>query len=492
METHTRTVQRIAQAVSMLYKRKESFRIFHGSTNTTRPQHRERTIDISALSNILDIDEKAQTILVEPNVPMDKLVAATLKNGLIPPVVMEFPGITVGGGFAGTAGESSSFKHGYFSDTIKGVEMILGNGSVVKASRLENPDLFKGAAGALGTLGIVTLLKLRLIPAKKFVRVSYHHTSSIAETIDAVKREAGNADNDFVDGVLFSRSQGLVMVGRMTDDEPSTEKPLTFSRPWDPWYYLHLQEKVSSSSQSHEDEYIPLGEYLFRWDRGGFWVGRHAFSWGMIPFNRFTRWLLNDFMHTRMLYRALRGSQQYYELIIQDLALPYSTAESFMEYAARELEIWPVWLCPLREMMGPSFHPYSKLDREPMLNFGLWGKGPRDPRAYLRQNRRIEEVLQRFGGRKVLYSQTFYTEDQFWELYDREWYDDLRQRYHAGSMPSIYEKIKTPFEVEAPSQNLTARARRLWPLPGLIGAYGGVRSRDYVLHRRPEWRDNAH
>jgi delta24-sterol reductase len=38
---------------------------------------------------------------------MDRLVQTTLKYGLIPPVVMELPGITVGGGYAGTPGESS-------------------------------------------------------------------------------------------------------------------------------------------------------------------------------------------------------------------------------------------------------------------------------------------------------------------------------------------------------------------------------------------------
>ena len=45
---------------------------------------------------------------------MDALVAATLPHALLPLVVMEFPGITVGGGFSGTSGESSSFRHGPF------------------------------------------------------------------------------------------------------------------------------------------------------------------------------------------------------------------------------------------------------------------------------------------------------------------------------------------------------------------------------------------
>lgn len=63
-------------------------------------------VDTSGLNHVITIDTKSMTALVEPNVPMDALVEATLREGLLPPVVMEFPGITVGGGFAGTAGES--------------------------------------------------------------------------------------------------------------------------------------------------------------------------------------------------------------------------------------------------------------------------------------------------------------------------------------------------------------------------------------------------
>lgn len=64
-------------------------------------------VDTSLLNNVLRVDTETMTALVEPNVPMDSLVQATLPFGLVPPVIMEFPGITVGGGFAGTAGESS-------------------------------------------------------------------------------------------------------------------------------------------------------------------------------------------------------------------------------------------------------------------------------------------------------------------------------------------------------------------------------------------------
>jgi FAD/FMN-containing dehydrogenase len=55
-------------------------------------------VDASQLSHVLKVDTVKKIALVEPNVPMDKLVEATLEYGLIPPVVMEIPGITAGGG----------------------------------------------------------------------------------------------------------------------------------------------------------------------------------------------------------------------------------------------------------------------------------------------------------------------------------------------------------------------------------------------------------
>ena len=297
---HDATVRRIATTVKQFFDRKESFRISHGSTNSTRPVHNDKVIDISELSNIIHIDTVGRSVLVQPNVPMDKLIEATLRHNLIPPVVMEFPGITVGGGYARSAGESSSFKYGYFDHTVDWVEIVLGNGRIVEASREKNPELFKGAAGALGSLGIITLLELRLIPAKRFVRMTYQRTSSIQETIDTIEMETHNHENDYVDGVLFSQSHGVVITGKLTDTLPSSVRTAqTFSRPWDPWYYLHVLEKTHHPESQPITIYTSIAEYLFRWDRGGFWVGNEGFEYfGFVPFNRLTRWFLDDFMHT--------------------------------------------------------------------------------------------------------------------------------------------------------------------------------------------------
>lgn len=99
MDKHREAISVIAADVRGFYERRETFRIYHGSTNSTRNSsyRRGRVIDISKLTKVLKVESKTRTALVEPNVPMDRLVEATKKHGLVPPVVMEFPGITVGG-----------------------------------------------------------------------------------------------------------------------------------------------------------------------------------------------------------------------------------------------------------------------------------------------------------------------------------------------------------------------------------------------------------
>ena len=93
MEDHKYAVEKVAASVQQFHKRDEPFRIYHGSTNSTRQTtySRENSVDISCLSRVVKVDATARTVLVEPNVPMDRLVEATLEHGLIPPVVMEFP-----------------------------------------------------------------------------------------------------------------------------------------------------------------------------------------------------------------------------------------------------------------------------------------------------------------------------------------------------------------------------------------------------------------
>jgi delta24-sterol reductase len=90
MEEHKSTVAKLATQVAHFSAAKTPFRIYHGSTLSTRQSSRQRNqiIDVSSLSHVLRFDKGAKTVFVEPNVSMDRLVEATLAQGLLPKVVM--------------------------------------------------------------------------------------------------------------------------------------------------------------------------------------------------------------------------------------------------------------------------------------------------------------------------------------------------------------------------------------------------------------------
>jgi FAD/FMN-containing dehydrogenase len=100
-KNHKAKVNEISLRVKDYYKNNLPFRIYHGSTNSTRIASFKRSemVDASTLNHVLSVDSEKMSAIVEPNVPMDKLVRETLKYNLVPPVIMEFPGITVGGVF---------------------------------------------------------------------------------------------------------------------------------------------------------------------------------------------------------------------------------------------------------------------------------------------------------------------------------------------------------------------------------------------------------
>lgn len=40
-----------------------------------------------------------------------------------------------------------------------------------------------------------------------------------------------------------------------------------------------------------------------------------------------------------------------------------------------------------------------------------------------------------------MYAHTYYTEEEFWKVYDKSWYDNLRQKYDASKLPTIHDKV---------------------------------------------------
>jgi Delta24-sterol reductase len=490
MDHHNAAVLMISKRVEEFYGRKKAYWIYHGSTNTTRRTVRSpnSTVDISSLNNVLSVQAESKIALVEPNVPMDKLVKETLKFGLVPPVVMEFPGITAGGAFAGTGGESSSFRWGTFDRIVNKIEVVLANGDIVWASDAERSDLFNGSAGAFGTLGIITLLEVQLVPARsKLVELHYHPVSSATEAAAKIREfckpeQGGDVYRwEYVDGIMFSSRTGVVITGHLLMEGDNATRKVTarYSRARDDWYYSDIQSKLEARPTGWTDV-VPITDYFFRYDRGAFWCARHSFDYLHLPFNGFTRWLLDGFMHTRELFNMLLATNAVIQSIIQDLCLPAKNLDVFVAYAELEFNLWPLWLCPIRPNAGRGIFQLSpsetKEGTDPVddlwINVGLWGKAPPIVDEAIAANRRLEATVRDLGGYKWLYGQTFYAEDEFWSIYPRADYDALRLKYHATDLPNAYDKVRTDPRREREAE--PSGWMSIWPLDAIVAILGAM------------------
>ncbi|OQO12182.1 hypothetical protein B0A48_02823 [Cryoendolithus antarcticus] len=460
MDHHTERVARVRGQVRYFHGRGEQYRIYHGSTSTTRRTKlsHDTAVDTSQLKHV-SFDVEKRVAIIEPNVSMEALVDACLAVGLMPPVVMEFPAITVGGGFAGTAGESSSFKHGLFDKTITRIEMILANGEVVEASNDVRPDLFHAAAGSFGTLGVITLLEMPLLEAKPYVEVIYTTVTSMEDAITTIEDLTANPSINYLEGIMYSLTSGLIISGRLVS-APSLSAHTT-----------------SSGMTAAPSGPAPTPPYF------------------LTPFNAFTRKLLDPLLHNDVMYRALHASHLADEYVVQDIGFPYATATQFVEYLDEACGFYPLWLCPLKmpddnlslRPRNPAAFADGARSKGMVLNIGLWGPGPCDYDTFVQLNRAIERKTTELGGLKCFYAQGFFTEEEFWGVYDRSWYEAVRRKYGAEGLKGVWEKLNAAVVAWRPWSEMTWRERwrkrvtGLWPLKGVWGALSVLIGRDGLL-----------
>lgn len=122
------------------------------------------------------------------------------------------------------------------------------------------------------------------------------------------------------------------------------------------------------------------------------------------------------------------------------------------------------------------------------ISVGLWGPYPSNEGEFVRANRDIEAKMRELGGLKWLYSRVFYSEDEWWQVYDKHGYDELRRKYHATSLPSIWDKVKDRGRRQDFGTGVKGLLKRLVKsnafLSGLYGIYKAVKGGDYMLKKQ--------
>jgi len=370
----------------------------------------------------------------------EALVGACLAQGVMPAVVPQLKTITLGGAVAGVGIESSSHRHGLVHDTMLELEVLLGDGRIVTATAdNEHAQLFFGFPNSYGTLGYALRVKAKTIPVKPYVRLEHVGFSSPEAFFSSLEKALKAQAADFIDGTIFDAKRLFLTLGRFADSAPYTSD-YTFEK----IYYRSIAEK--------REDYLSIHDYLWRWDTDWFWCSKNVFAQnaflrrfvygkerlGSRTYTRIMRW--NSRVGVTKKVERVLGLHS--ESVIQDVDIPLARAAKFLEFYAREIALWPQWICPI----GPQGHS-GRFSLYPVknqwyVNFGFWDvKRTREahPRGHF--NRLIEEKVAALGGIKSLYSESFYPQAEFYGHYGGEAYAALKRKYDpGGAFPDLYEK----------------------------------------------------
>ncbi|MGB6163872.1 MAG: FAD-binding oxidoreductase [Pseudonocardiaceae bacterium] len=404
-------------------------------------------LDVSGLTKVLQVDPVSRTADVAGMCTYENLLTATLPHGLTPLVVPQLKTITLGGAVSGLGIEAASFRNGLPHESVLELDVLTGAGELVTAT--QGDELFAGFPNSYGTLGYATRLRIELEPVRSHVALRHVRFTNLDELCAAVAQimatrtwNGENSENvDYLDGVMFSATESYLTLGRSTEhDGPASD-------------YTGMQIYYRSIQQRHRDV-LRIHDYLWRWDTDWFWCSeafgvqhpvirrlwparlrRSDVYWKIVALaNRFdgeNRW------------EVLRG-RPHRERVIQDVEIPLERTAEFLRWFVTHVGIEPVWLCPLR-LRGERDWPLYPLEPgRDYVNVGFWSSVPIAPGSGSNDgaiNRAIEHQVDAVGGHKSLYSDSFYSREEFDARYGGERYAALKQRYDPDQrLADLYAK----------------------------------------------------
>lgn len=128
-------------------------------------------LSMTRMNRIIAIDPIEQLAVVEPGVINSALSEAVAEQGLFyPPDPSSWMQSTIGGNVATNAGGLCCVKYGVTADYVRALEVVMADGQVLRtghqtAKGVAGYDLTRLMVGSEGTLGVISQITLRLVPA---------------------------------------------------------------------------------------------------------------------------------------------------------------------------------------------------------------------------------------------------------------------------------------------------------------------------------------
>eukprot|EP00746_Dinoflagellata_sp_MGD_P024061 gnl/MRDRNA2_/MRDRNA2_156449_c0_seq1.p1 gnl/MRDRNA2_/MRDRNA2_156449_c0~~gnl/MRDRNA2_/MRDRNA2_156449_c0_seq1.p1 ORF type:complete len:553 (+),score=93.58 gnl/MRDRNA2_/MRDRNA2_156449_c0_seq1:69-1727(+) len=414
-------------------------------------------IEVSHLRSVVHVDEKKETVLLEPNVTMGQATATLNPLGWTLPVVPELDDLTVGGLVCGVGVESSSHKHGLFQHSCVAFELVTADGEYSRITAEDDPDLFRSIPWSYGTLGFLVGVEVKIMRIKPFVKLTYAPHYSRDSAVKCFRQAAADENIDFLETLAFAPDAYVQMDGVLVDaDEAYGDEDGKHINPighwYKPWFFTHVRSFLACDNEKqHKDaviahEYIPLRDYYHRHTRSLFWEIQDIVTFGNHWLFRYTLgWLMppNISLMKRTQTEELRKLYEEHH-VVQDMLVPVSTLDEALGVFDAEFNVYPLWICPMRVFEADrGFIAPTKDGEEMFVDIGAYGV-PQAPKFnHVSSLRQVEAFVRKVQGYQMLYADTHLTREEFREMFHHDLYDEMRNRL-AGckeAFPEVFDKV---------------------------------------------------
>lgn len=122
------------------------------------------TLLMRGCRGVLDFDQKSGRLTCEAGMMLSEVLERFVPLGWHPPVTPGTKFVTVGGMIAADIHGKNHHRAGSFGRYVESLELVLADGTILRCSRDENPELFAATCGGMGLTGVILQATFRLIP----------------------------------------------------------------------------------------------------------------------------------------------------------------------------------------------------------------------------------------------------------------------------------------------------------------------------------------
>jgi cytokinin dehydrogenase len=252
-------------------------------------------LSMTSMRRVLSTNPSEPTVDVEGGVVWRDLVRALAPEGLVPPVLTNNLGVTVGGTLAIAGIGVASFKYGTQGDNVRELDVVTGTGEKVTCDRKRNQDLFWGTLAGLGQTGIITRARLDLRKTKPMTRTYYLLYDDLRGFLDDAKLAMDQGRWDHIESWASPCPQGTKPVAGRRQVFARWFFPVHLTVEFDPAHPpddAALLKGLRPSEHLYTDD-LPTIDFLERmtpvfdlWKRGGTWNHIHAWVETVLPWER--------------------------------------------------------------------------------------------------------------------------------------------------------------------------------------------------------------